>query len=834
MRIKIIRLILLGLLSLGFVLGQQALFPVVTPASLSSHLESGRNLYSAGRFTEAIEIWEQAEAAYQRAGDLNNQAMSLAYLSSAYQELSQWEAAKTTSDQSLALLNSQSPAIIWAVALNTKGNLQLAQGAAHKALNTWEQAQRYYEQAGDSFGALGAQINQGQALQSLGFYRRSRKLLEKVNTELIATPNSLLKVSGLRSLGEALQVVGNLETSQQVLEYTLAVAQQLQAKPELSPILLSLGNNAMANQQWATALGYFQQAQQNSTTPLAQIEAQLNQLKVQIELEQWQQIYSSVPQIQQLLTDLPASRMSIYSIVNFADSLSKLPQQPIAAVKVSKLLGQAVNAARSLQDAQAQAYALNQWGKLYTQKGQLIPAIDLTQKSLVIAQSINAVHITSQAAWQLGQIRKQQHKNNEAIAAYTQAVNALQSLRTDLATINPEVQFSFRESVEPVYRELVALLLDNNPSQSNLSQARELIEALQLAELDNFFRQACIDAQPQQIDQIDAKAAVIYPIILPDRLAVIVSTSGKPLRYYSTPISQEEVEMELREMLAALNPVSDNFDRLEISTIIYDWLIHPAEAEGTFTDTETLVFVLDGMLRNIPITALYDGQNYLIEKYSVALSPGLQLIEPQALNHQEFDAFVGGISEARFGLTALPGVESEINDIAQLIPASTFINQEFTKNALSKQVKNSSSNIVHLATHGQFSSRQEDTFLLTWEGRINVQELSELLQNRDNRQNDAVELLVLSACDTAAGDNRAALGLAGFAVRSGARATIATLWPVKDQAAAELMNYFYQQLQQPGITKAQALRQAQLALLKNPSYDDPFFWSPFVLVGNWL
>ena len=160
-----------------------------------------------------------------------------------------------------------------------------------------------------------------------------------------------------------------------------------------------------------------------------------------------------------------------------------------------------------------------------------------------------------------------------------------------------------------------------------------------------------------------------------------------------------------------------------------------------------------------------------------------------------------------------------------------MLNQEFTIEALTKRIQSSQADIIHLATHGQFSSRLEDTFLLTWDGEINVQELSSLLQKRS--LDHAIELLVLSACDTATGDDRAALGLAGLAVKSGARSTLATLWPVQDNAAAILMNQFYQKLQIPGITKAEALRKAQLALMADKIYADPFFWSPFVLVGNW-
>jgi len=267
---------------------------------------------------------------------------------------------------------------------------------------------------------------------------------------------------------------------------------------------------------------------------------------------------------------------------------------------------------------------------------------------------------------------------------------------------------------------------------------------------------------------------------------------------------------------------------------VYDWLIRPAEEGQAFKNTKTLVFVLDGKLRNIPIAALFDGQQYLIEKYAVALSPGLQLMAAQSLEQNKIKAIVAGISESRSGFAALPAVESEVKQISQTIPSSMLLNQKFTSQALADRIKSSRADVVHLATHGQFSSRIEDTFLLTWDGQVNVKDLSELLKNRSGDSSKAIELLVLSACDTATGDDRAVLGLAGLAVKSGARSTIATLWPVKDKAAEMLMTRFYDQLRKPKITKAEALRQAQINLIHQTDFQDPFFWSAFVLVGNWL
>ncbi len=139
---------------------------------------------------------------------------------------------------------------------------------------------------------------------------------------------------------------------------------------------------------------------------------------------------------------------------------------------------------------------------------------------------------------------------------------------------------------------------------------------------------------------------------------------------------------------------------------------------------------------------------------------------------------------------------------------------------------------MHLATHGQFSSQADKTFLLAWDGPIGVNELSTILQSREDNIPTAIELLVLSACETAQGDNRAALGLAGVAVRAGARSTLASLWTVQDKSTATFMSQFYQNLVDSHMTKAEALRQAQITSLKK--LQTTADWAVYVLVGNWL
>jgi CHAT domain-containing protein len=807
---------------------------LVAAASLSQ----GRSLYEAGQFAEAATAWQQAAQHYASQGDRQNQSLSLSYLSLAYQQLNQWDAAKTAIEQGLALLKTE-PNVnvaVWAQILNTHGNFLLQTGQSQAALETWQQAEKFYHQADDRQGVLGSQLNQAEVLQVIGYYQRSRKILAEINQQLIQQENSAFKVKGLHSLGNALRNLGDLTASQEVLEQSLLTAQVIGVEQDVSAIRLSLGNLAQDNSDINTAQLYFASAEQTARNPVDYLQAQLNLLRLYIESKQTEPIQLLAKDIQQQLSQMPLSRPTIYATVNLASTLSTLDSrnQPLPPITLAQLLANAVQSARALKDGQAEAYALGEWGRLYARQGQTDEAIRLLRKSLTLAQSLQANNIISQSAWEIGRLLNQTGNRKEAISAYTQAVEALQALRSDLVGINQEVQFSFRESVEPVYRELVGLLLSDNPDQSELIQVRELIEALQLAELDNFFRDACLDSQPRQIDQIDPNAVVFYSIMLPDRLAIILSTAGQPLRYYSTSISKSEAEQTFRGFLTALHPASDRAEQFRLSQKIYDWLIRPAETANAFQGKQTLVFILDGLMRKIPMAALHDGKHYLLEKYAIVLSPGLKLMQARDLEQQKIQAVVGGISTAREGFSALPNVEKEVTEISHTIPASTLLNQEMTRVTLKTKLETKAANIVHLATHGQFSSNQEETYLLTWDGRLNIRELSELLRQRESNQAEALELLVLSACNTAAGDDRAVLGLAGLAIKSGARSTMASLWPVRDQVAARLMTQFYQHLNKPNTSKAEALRQSQLALLADESYNDPFFWSSFVLVGNWL
>jgi len=809
-----------------------------------SRLSQGKIDYDRGRFADAVLAWQAAEQVYQQAGDRINQAISLNYLSLAYQHLGQWEQAKESIEESLTILPTPTDPALLAQVLNTKGSLQLATGQSEAALQTWKAAETAYSQADDAIGVLGCQINQAQALQSLGMFRRSQQVLERVQQALTLQPDSLIKATGLRSLGMVWQAIGELDEAENVLKQSLAIAQTLNSPANISAAFLNLGNTARVLGDRDAAINYYHKAAKTATNPLNQLEAQLNQFKLLIRQQQFNQAQALFTPIQHNLSQLSSSRYAIYAQVNWAESLIELldnsagySPESITSEDIAQLLAKTITQAKALNDIRAESLALGTLGKLYKINQQWLESERLIQKALLFSQTINARDISYQWQWQLTQLYQQTGDLNAAITANQDAFELLQSIRGDLVAMNPDVQFSFQEQIEPIYRNLVRLLLER-PSPDNLNRARNVIESLQLAELENYFRTSCLDAKSEQIDTViedsDTQTAVIYPIILPDRIAVILSLPGQPLETYSTALPQAEIEETVNQLRQSMNIAYSNRKRLTISQTIYNWLIRPVETQFNQQDIKTLVFVLDGVLRNVPMAALHDGQQYLIEKYSIALTPGLQLLEPRSLTQLQLRSLTGGLSEPRLGFSALPAVEDEIEQVSTNIPSNVLLNQAFTSTALENKINTVPVSVVHLATHGQFSSNLEDTFILTWDKRFNANTLSQLLKGKNQDNSPPIELLVLSACQTANGDQRAALGLAGLAVRSGTRSTIGTLWSVKDKSTAQAMIQLYNNLTQPDTNRAEALRQAQLFLLQQNQYQHPYYWAPFILVGNWL
>ena len=822
-------------------------FAIQPPAQTAPNtlLVQGQQAYEAGRLQQAKQQWQRAAHGYGQRHQPVKAALSLSYLALSYQELGQWQQAEQTIQQSLTLLEDNgAPDSVLARVLNTHGSIQLALGQPAAALATWQDATAHYEALDDPVGQLGSQLNQAQAMQTLGFYRRAHTLLEQLTNAVDDQSDLGLKATTLRSLGSLLQITGHLELSQSLLEQSLAITETLEQPAETAKTLFTLANTLRSGNQPDRALGLYDQLVGLAISPTDRLNAQLNRLSVLVELQHWDRVKPLLADLSQQLPRLQASRSAIYSRVNFTESALMFNQNappgasPVSVHDLAALLAQGAQQAKDLQDPRAESLALGQLGQLYVTTQQWQQARAVTQYAIRLANRGHAEDIGYRWQWQLGKIYQRQDQKRRAIATYTQAIKTLSSVRADLLATSSELQFSIREKVEPLYRELVSLLLEPETADPKaLQQSLHLIEDLQLVELENYFRSACIDTQSKQIDQIDPQAAVIYPIILSDRLEVVLALPNQPLSHYRTKIPNTDLENTLDQFFVAFNPVLPERRRLQFSQQLYDWLVRPAEANLAQHHIQTLVFVPDGKLRNIPMAALHDGQQYLIENYGVALTPGLELMGPHFAPAQPLEALILGVSESRQGFSPLPGVKDEVETIsANLKQSQVYLDQAFTKQAFEDQVKATPYPILHLATHGQFSSDLASTFLLAWDQTISLADLDTLLNDRRIQASHPIELMVLSACQTAEGDERATLGLAGMAIKSGARSTLATLWSVNDESTVQLINHFYNALGETSTstTKAEALRQAQLSLLNTPNYSHPFYWAPFVLIGNWL
>jgi CHAT domain-containing protein/tetratricopeptide (TPR) repeat protein len=353
---------------------------------------------------------------------------------------------------------------------------------------------------------------------------------------------------------------------------------------------------------------------------------------------------------------------------------------------------------------------------------------------------------------------------------------------------------------------------------------------------------------------------ILSTVVAEKRVWVILTT---PTVQVAGKTDIDEADLD-RKVLAFRQTLTDpQSDPRPEAREFYDLLIKPVEGELAAAKPKMVAWMLDGMLRYLPVTALYDGERYLVERFAnVELTPASRSrleLEPAAT----WRALGLGVSEAHEGFKPLPDVPQELQAVVHeagspggALPGVRLLDEKFTRQALEGS-RGAGYQVIHIASHFDCRGTDEDSFLLLGDGsHLTVKDI-----RAEGGLFRGVELLTLSACNTAMGeerkDGREVDGLGEYAQNQGARAVMATLWPVADVSTAELMAAFYR-LKEQRLSKAEALRQAQLTLLKgsappqntgsvrgitlppgttvrsqNAGYSHPFYWAPFILIGNW-
>lgn len=507
-----------------------------------------------------------------------------------------------------------------------------------------------------------------------------------------------------------------------------------------------------------------------------------------------------------------------------------------AYAALSDVRERAKDAGRPRQEALATGYL----AEVYASSERSDDAAILFDQAAFLAQAADAPELVYRWQWQAGSLTAKAGDTDRAIDYYRSAANALDQLRPTLIEARTPAASSF--DLRTPYVELADLLLrraagsaDAANKKRDLKEARDTIERYRTTELTDYFQDECVTdllASVEAVDNLAPRTAVLYPILMADRLVILLSLADG-LQQRSIPIGAEALSAKILEFRQLLEKRTTN-QFLRPAQELYELLLRPLEPTLSAANVDTLVIVPDDALRTIPLGAMHDGKQFVVDRYALATVPSLRLIAPKPLAEFDLQPLLTGLSEPVQGFPELPHVDAELTTIGNLIGGDVLRNKSFVAGQIQRSLSATPHSVVHIASHAQFTGNAKDSFILTYDGRLDMDSLERFIKLSRFRD-QPVELLTLSACETAAGDDRAALGLAGLAVKSGARSAVASLWQVNDQASSLLIADFYRRLQvQPGISKAAALQQAQIATKKDLRFRHPAYWAPLIMIGNWL
>jgi CHAT domain-containing protein len=568
----------------------------------------------------------------------------------------------------------------------------------------------------------------------------------------------------------------------------------------------------------------------------AEIRARVNALRARLDRKDIAGLEQRLQALDALARSLPSNEATAILWLAVGDLCERAVQEFRSPVKQRALAYEAfMRAQNEATSVDTRAFAAGFLGHLYEDEARPEEALRLTAVAISLAQSINAQDQLYRWEWQEGRLERKLGRTALSARSFDRALYTLAAIRNDVLQSSRQ---AFVLRIEPVYldaadahlREAAALVDGSAEQEKLLRSVRDQLESLKQAEVQDYFDNSCsvssaVDAGHEP--NIPG-AAVVYPILLADRVEVLIETGGV-LRRFSSPVSRGEVTAAVRRLRIGIERPSAGDQYRQPAQALYKWLLADAAPWLASQKVNTLVFVPSGALRTVPLGVLLDGDQFLIERYAIATTPAITLI-PALGSPTSNHVLIAGLTKSVQGFAGLPGVGDEIRTIGAMFPSQSLEDESFSLASIRTDLSAANFSVAHLATHGEFSADHRQSFILTYDSRLTMDGLQTALGRREA----PLDLLVLSACSTAAGDDRAALGLAGVAVQSGAKSALASLWSISDEATASLMGSFYQSRKAGGETKAESLRDAQLTLLRSTSYRHPSYWAPYLLIGNWL
>jgi len=721
-------------------------------------------------------------------------------------------------------------------------------GDFERAASEWRRAERLFAEIAEPEARTRALRGLARSQQARGEHAASLDTLA-VALELAEAAGEPAALAGvLGDLGNAQLALGRPDAARRLLARGLAIARDA-GEPQLAAELQNnLANERVMRGDFAEAIAAYEGSAREAARAgdvSIEVRALSNAARAALEADRPERAAELLARAHARAEALPPdARVDVW--IHLARSDRRLAERSPADREASLLrahaaLSSAVRLARERGDERALSFALGNLGALYRSDGRLDEALLLTRRAQRAAERAAAPDPLYRWHAQAGEILWAQGRPNESFRARRRAVEVLEETRQESLARYDASAAHFRRTVAPVYRDLAAALLegsdlvdDEAARQVLFREARGTMELLRAAELRDYFRNECVaDLEARTIapEDVAGDAAIVYPVVLPDRLELLVST-GAGITRHTVPVSATELERAVRHFRRTLRlPLSHAYR--EPARDLHRWLVAPYAAELRAHGVDTLVFVPDAPLLGVAFAALHDGEAFLAERFALAVTPGLALVDPRPLDPARARLLLAGLSEGGPGFARLPRVEAEIGAIRELYGGEVLLNESFRAEAIERELREDPPTVLHLASHAVFTGDPGTSFLLTHGDRLTLDRLADAV-GATRFRSDPLELLVLSACETAAGDERAALGLAGVAIRSGARSAVGSLWAVSDEAAQELMVAFYAEMGTPDVTKAEALARAQRRLLADSRFEHPFYWSPYLVISNWL
>jgi CHAT domain-containing protein/Flp pilus assembly protein TadD len=823
--------------------------------------KKGENLFEESKFNEALDAFQSALSIYESIAEKGGEGDTLMKLGATYEVLGRYEDSLKSYQQATEIFKKLQEKENYVGALSGAGIIFLRTGQYAKSIENFQLAISILPEASVPLNGLGlAYAYLRQYDQALIFYNRALDRLKKHNLRkgLSAT---------LQNIGTIHELLGEADKALFFYQESLSISQEVNYLTGQDRSLSAIGELRVKLQNYDEAMAAFEQA--------LEISEKIGDLRgVAIALNGIGTVFEN--------TDQPIKALEFYEkALVFRRQNGDLEGQALTLSYIGKLM-------KSQDQDEIAIILLKQSVNLYEFIRMGLVELPQELRASYTESVADTYRFLADLLLDQGRVLEAQQVlellKNEELRDYTK--NTRNGPSTNGTPLTPP-----EKAVVPVYDQLISLGIKLTQCERQIPRCpeREQLQAQREQALKQFqekatalrnllrdrdredpaqLRQQELTRAAQKLVKAYPKAVLIYPLVLEDKLWLVwgaqAGQQGVIFASKEIPVTRKQLSTTVIQLRTLLEQRGDEATLKQTSKQLYDWLIAPLRPELDANGIERLIFSLDRATRYIPMAVLFDGQQYLIETFTpstILTADGTDTTDRLAPNVADNPVLGLGLSQAMSGFDALPNVETEINGIVRrdspedqigLFPGDVKFNQAFTQAAFNDLIDY---RILHIATHGKFvTGNPEDSFLLLGNGeplKIPViQTMTDL---------GGIHLAVLSACETAKGgidkEGIEVSGLSYYFLTSGVKSVVASLWLVNDASTSVLMQRFYRQLA-AGKSKAEALRQAQLSLKNRQApasegeraalaivatrdrgplnFSHPYYWAPFILIGNGL